>query len=966
MVGMIGSNLKPVFSSKKEVIAMKEQQSEPIEFRAILPRIRNKMNEYMNDFVQNTLVHMEGPQNIDELQNRGFSECSTLSEYEQGVTEALELKYEEARRVDEFDEDTAAFTDVMFNPITGRPAYEKNPVQMERRNRELKRHFDKILPEREAHDSDLASFRRKLGLELPICQFKEKILSTIEANQVTVISGATGCGKTTQVPQFILEHFSRNGQGSCASIIVTQPRRLPAMAIAEQVAYQLGETTVGRSVGYHVRFEKKVPTYDNGAILFCTAGVLLRKLENCPDLDGVSHVLVDEVHERDVIVDLLLILLKRLVEKNANLKVVLMSASINAQQFVDYFGPETPVIDVPGRCYPVECHYLSDILLDMNRRAKDYFPPNATLASNRKVNADLVVDLVGHIDRTQPTDGSILVFLPGWEDIKVVKEQLELGCGKNRHDLLIVPCHSRLPVREQQSIFKKPPGGVRKVVLATNIAETSITVPDVVHVIDPGLCKETRYDKKTDVSTFGTYWVSKANATQRQGRAGRMRAGHCFKLYDEDIESDGTMSEFPTPEILRVPLETVVMSAKLYCPEELAFDFLSEAPQPPDQSALEFAISALKSCNVLADDESLTVLGRRIVPFSLHPRLSVTLVAASMLGVLDPALNLAAVLSAPRSIFVANMSSDKVSDRQAIRGIKEKHADGYLSDHVALARIVEKFEKLSTGRNAMSMHQFSNDSQIHVTSTRNVLDLKALYEKHMMDANFVEFGDTENSSSLAGRFSKSSSLLLGAIVAGFYPNLVVKKIGTVRANNKIVPSGSHMEDLRTGLKVRLVGDSAAKCSRKAEFEDRGPSIYTYFGGFFSESSKQLTLREASSISPMTFFIFAGKRVDRTDVIGEDDGHKENDGQGDTLDDKITVVVDERKEVKFTSSRRDMDLLINWKNILHTFSVWYIVRSTGKPGSELEMATNDQISASLNKFLIITQELLEYEKKCESY
>ncbi|KAH9376743.1 hypothetical protein HPB48_010961 [Haemaphysalis longicornis] len=367
----------------------------------------------------------------------------------------------------------------------------------------------------------------KFRQELPAYKMKQQIIDVIESNQVVVISGETGSGKTTQVPQFILDSYIENGKGSTCRVVCTQPRRISAISVAERVAAERGERCGEASSGYQIRLECRMPR-DYGSILFCTTGILLQQLEGDPYIQRASHVILDEVHERDLQTDFLSIILKDLLAVRPDLHVILMSATINA-------------------------HPVFEVLWYSNRTLD-------TLAewNELRIDLDLVHALIEHICATKP-EGAILVFLPGWEQISEMNKRLK-GDPSLRGSCLVIPLHSMMPTVNQRQVFDRPPPGQRKVVLATNIAETSITINDVVYVIDCGKIKMSNFDVENNLATLDAEWVSKANAQQRKGRAGRVQPGVCYRLYTSWRESQ--LDAYQLPEMLRTRLETLILKIK--------------------------------------------------------------------------------------------------------------------------------------------------------------------------------------------------------------------------------------------------------------------------------------------------------------------------------------------------------------------------------------------------------------------
>ena len=303
-----------------------------------------------------------------------------------------------------------------------------------------------------------------------------------------------------------MDSFAKNGQASKCNMIVTQPRRISAISLAERVAFERGEK-IGDVVGYKVKLKQYLPL-SPGAILFCTSGVLLKKMENNPNLIGISHVIIDEAHERSVDIDMLLVLIKRAVSKNKDIKVIIMSASLNAELFQNYLNCES--LEIPGKAYPVKMHFLEDFAkaINIKRHDSEYQTPRYPI-----VECDKIAELVQWISNNKPP-GAILCFLPGWNEITMVEAGLkELNSRRIKQVVYLI--HSMMPHYDQQKIFEKPPPGVRKIILATDIAETGITVQDVVYVVDSVTHKQIRWDDEKQVNTMKSYWVSKANIQQR-------------------------------------------------------------------------------------------------------------------------------------------------------------------------------------------------------------------------------------------------------------------------------------------------------------------------------------------------------------------------------------------------------------------------------------------------------------------
>ncbi|KAL2464936.1 helicase in vascular tissue and tapetum [Abeliophyllum distichum] len=611
--------------------------------------------------------------------------------------------------------------------------------------------------------------------KLPIGSFRDVVTSTIDSHQVVLISGETGCGKTTQVPQFLLDHVW--GKGETCKIVCTQPRRISATSVAERIATERGEY-VGDTVGYKIRLETKGGRHSS--LLFCTNGILLRvlvskgngglrtgaseKMENY--VSDITHIIVDEIHERDRYSDFMLAIIRDMLPSYPHLRLVLMSATIDAERFSDYFGG-CPIIRVPGFTYPVKSFYLEDVLSVLRSTENNHLKctsddgtmEDSILTEDYKVALDEAVDLalsndefdplldlisseggrkifnyqhsitgvtplmvfagkgrVGdicmllsfgadcslkandgntaldwaerfnhgeaaeiikkHIEKTfsqteeeklldkylstvdpelidhvliekllrrictDSKDGAILIFLPGWDDINKARDRLQASpFFKDSSKFVIISLHSMIPSVEQKKVFRPCPRGCRKIVLSTNIAETSVTIEDVVYVIDSGRMKEKSYDPYNNVSTLHSSWISKASAKQREGRAGRCQPGICYHLYSKLRAA--SLPDFQVPEIKRIPIEELCLQVKLLDPTCKIEHFLQKTLDPPVYETIRNAITVLQEIGALTLDEKLTELGERIGSLPVHPLTSKMLLIAILLNCLDPALTLA-------------------------------------------------------------------------------------------------------------------------------------------------------------------------------------------------------------------------------------------------------------------------------------------------------------------------------------
>ncbi|PQE13339.1 hypothetical protein CJF31_00008335 [Rutstroemia sp. NJR-2017a BVV2] len=464
---------------------------------------------------------------------------------------------------------------------------------------------------------------------LPIYAYKDEFLAALEQYQVIILVGETGSGKTTQLPQYLHEAgYTKGGM----KIGVTQPRRVAAMSVAQRVAEEMG-SKLGNEVGYAIRFEDC--TSDKTLIKYMTDGHLLKEVMMSPSLDEYQVIMVDEAHERTVHTDILLALLKDLA-KERPIKLVIASATINAQAFSTFFD-DAPIFNVKGRTYPVEIYYTPQ-------------PEANYLAA--------AITTLFQIHISQPS-GDVLIFLTGQEEIETAEERIsdiQKKLGSKIRELIICPIYANLPTDLQSKIFESTPKDARKVVLATNIAETSLTIDGIVYVIDPGFVKENVYNPATGMSKLVTVACSRASANQRSGRAGRVGPGKCFRLYTKWAYMN-EMEESTTPEIQRTNLNSTVLLLKsLGINDLLSFDFMD----PPPTETLIGALNQLYALSALNDRGELTKVGRQMAEFPTDPQVARAIIASNDLGSSDEVLSIMAMLGESSALFFRPKGEQRV------------------------------------------------------------------------------------------------------------------------------------------------------------------------------------------------------------------------------------------------------------------------------------------------------------------
>jgi pre-mRNA-splicing factor ATP-dependent RNA helicase DHX15/PRP43 len=499
---------------------------------------------------------------------------------------------------------------------------------------------------------------------LPVWEYKERFVDMVTKHQTIVLVGETGSGKTTQIPQWCLEWVrARNPKKGVAC---TQPRRVAAMSVAQRVSEEM-DVRLGQEVGYSIRFEDC--TSQKTVLKYMTDGMLLREAMSDPLLEAYGIIMLDEAHERTLATDILMGLLKEVAKQRSDLKIIIMSATLDAGKFQTYFD-NAPLMSVPGRTHPVEIFYTPE-------PERDYL--------------EAAIRTVIQIHMCEETEGDMLLFLTGQEEIdeacKRISREVE-NLGQDVGELKCIPLYSTLPPNLQQRIFEPPPprkanGAIgRKVVVSTNLAETSLTIDGVVFVIDPGFAKQKVYNPRIRVESLLVTAISKASAQQRAGRAGRTRPGKCFRLYTEKAYKQ-EMQENTYPEILRSNLGTVVLQLKKLGIDDLVhFDFMD----PPAPETLMRALELLNYLAALDDDGEITELGSMMAEFPLDPQLAKMVIASCDNNCSNEVLSITAMLSVPQC-FVRPMEVKKAADESKMRFA---HIDG---DHLTLLNVYHAFKQ---------------------------------------------------------------------------------------------------------------------------------------------------------------------------------------------------------------------------------------------------------------------------------
>ncbi len=613
---------------------------------------------------------------------------------------------------------------------------------------------------------------------LPAWKQKEAITQAVKQNQVTIISGETGSGKSTQAVQFILDDMIQRQLGASANLICTQPRRISALGLADRVSDERC-MVVGDEIGYAIRGESKNRP-GHTRITFVTTGVLLRRLQTSGGrtddviaaLADVSHVVIDEVHERSLDTDFLLVLLRDVLSKRRDLKVILMSATLDATVFEDYFKQSSSVgkVNIEGRTYPVEDIYLDDIVRSTgfvprhqhqdhgNENTRDHGFDVAKSIQNigMNINYDLIASCVKYIDGQLDTEeGGILIFLPGVVEINRTLDAIR--ALPNMHPL---PLHASLLPSEQRRVFPPSPRGRRKVIAATNVAETSITIEDIVAVIDCGKVKETSFDPHNNMVKLEEVWASRAACKQRRGRAGRVRAGQCYKLYTRNAEAK--MAERPEPEIRRVPLEQLCLSVKAMGVEDIS-EFLKSALTPPESLAVGSAIELLRRIGALENNE-MTALGRHLSIIPADLRCGKLMVYGATFGCFESCLTIAAILTV-KSPFVSPQS--KRDESKAARASFARNEGDLLCD----LRAYNEWCSMKSRSNYRDLRSWCEQNFLSGQTMQDISSNRTQYLASLQEAGFLPPQYRPDTHTSLNAQSTNAALIRALIAGAFNPQL---------------------------------------------------------------------------------------------------------------------------------------------------------------------------------------------------
>nr|GMC48493.1 DExH-box ATP-dependent RNA helicase DExH6-like [Ipomoea batatas] len=944
---------------------------------------------------------------IDSQRGKETLTCLKFSEGAQAILKDLFSRYppgveETTSYMSEKHNKKANTLYGLRDDIFRKPAMDKSDIAKE----------VELLASRVENNRDLRQIFERRS-KLPIASFKDTITSSIESNQVVLISGETGCGKTTQVPQYILDHMWAKGEA--CKIVCTQPRRISATSVSDRISTERGEH-LGDTVGYKIRMESSGGRHSS--IVFCTNGVLLRILVNTSklnkkalqgekdDVSEITHIIVDEIHERDRFSDFMLAIIRDMLPLYPHLRLILMSATMDEERFSKYFGG-CPIIRVPGFTYPVKTFYLEDVL-GFVKSVENNHPDNTTASLNSEASVlteeyrvaldeainlavsddeiDTLLDIISsegvpeainyqhsltgvtplmvfagkgsindictllslgadchlkakngttaldwalqenqteaaeiikkHIEKSfsnseeqqllldkylstvhaeliddvlieqlvrkicmNSKDGAILVFLPGWDVINRTRDRLHKSAYfKDTSKFSIIPLHSMVPSVEQKKAFKRPPRDCRKIILSTNIAETAVTIDDVVFVIDSGRVKEKSYDPYNNVSTLQSSWISKASAKQREGRAGRCQPGICYHLYSKLRAV--SLPEFQVPEIKRMPIEELCLQIKLLDPDCNVEEFLQKTLDPPVYETIRNAIIVLQDIGALTIEEKLTQLGQRIGSLPVHPLTSKMLLIAILLNCLDPALTLACA-SEYKDPFTLPMLPN---ERKKADAAKAELASLYggRSDQLA---VVAAFECWRGAKQKREESRFCSRYYVSSGTMKMISRMRKQLQSELVRNGFIRGNMSEYNLN-----AQDPGILHAVLVAGLYP-MVGRMLPSPKSGRR------NVIETAGGDKVRL-----HPCSTNFKLSVKKLEQPIILYDEITRGDSGLHIRRCSIIGPLLLLLLA------TEIVVAPANHK-NDVGDDSESDYESGCEDDSEEEKRKSD------LSNGENVM---------------------------------------------------
>ncbi|XP_065513687.1 3'-5' RNA helicase YTHDC2 isoform X1 [Caloenas nicobarica] len=979
-------------------------------------------------------------------------------------------------------------------------------------------------------ESEFDSFRQSL----PVFEKQEEIVKTIKENKVVLIVGETGSGKTTQIPQFLLDDCSKTG--TPCRMFCTQPRRLAAIAVAERVAAERREK-IGQTIGYQIRLESRVSP--KTLLTFCTNGILLRTLmAGDSTLSTVTHVIVDEVHERDRFSDFLLIKLRDVLQKQTNLKLIISSAALDADLFIRYFG-SCPVIHIQGRPFEVKEMFLEDILrstgytnkemvkykkekqreekqqstltewcsaqensskLESQRQRSvpsaieeynllddggdtvfsqptekdvnclepwlikemdsclsdiwlhkdvdsfaqvfhliltenvsvDYrhSETSATalmIASGRgflsqveqlismgasihlkssngwmaldwakcfgqtevvdllesysasvefgnldesslvqstgsdlsaedrellkayhhsfdseKVDLDLIMHLLYNICHSYDA-GAILIFLPGYDEIVSLRDRIlfdDKRFADNAHRYQVFMLHSNMQTLDQKKVLKSPPPGIRKIILSTNIAETSITVNDVVFVIDSGKMKEMSFDALSCVTMLKMVWISKASAIQRKGRAGRCQPGVCFRLFSRLRFQN--MLEFQTPELLRMPLQELCLHTKLLAPVNCPIvDFLMKAPDPPPALIVRNAVQMLKTIDAMDPWEDLTELGYHLTELPVEPHLGKMVLCAVILKCLDPILTIACTLAYRDPFVLPTLASQK----RAAMLCRKRFTAGTFSDHMALLRAFQAWQK---ARSDGWERAFCEKNFLSQATMEIIIGMRTQLLGQLRASGFVRARGGADIRDVNTN-SENWAVVKAALVAGMYPNLVhVDRENLVLTGPKEKKVRFHPTSVLSQPQYKKIPPANGQAAAIQAL----PTDWVIYDEM-TRAHRIANIRCCSVVTPVTVSLFCGPARLPSNALQEPSSFREDAVPGDNSDseveDKATTNLAVLKLDEWLHLRLEPEaagLLLQLRQKWHSLFLRHM-RAPSKPWSQADETTVRAITAVLS-------------------